>query len=180
MDVWLSVLRNVFEWRQSFDERAQRETQFLLAMAPLLSNPVAESRLHSVERRVLEEKDRCQLRQSLVVVVTLAKLYESPDGVDGGAAGGVLGFKPNYLPKDAYNALADLRQLELSGGMRGVSDSFALLTGDRSLALLWCGINVQSAAPGGNGITLSVKPVMDLFPRLARDRSQELIRTALS
>lgn len=171
------TIRRLYEWRRSFDDRAASEARFLRSVAPFLADPVAVSRLEAVERQVLQEARACGLRTSLVVVTALARLYESPDEIGGNAAVRVLKLH-DCLKEDsdeaAYNAIADLRQIELFACTLAFPGRFALLTGDQHLAMLWCGLGVQEVQVGRKAhFTLS--PARELFPRLGAQRHRELL-----
>lgn len=159
-----AVLRSLHELRVSFDARAAREVQFLRSVAPFLSHPVATTRLAEIERRVVDAAMASGVRESLVFLVALAKLYESPDGVGGGAAQGVLKLTDPYPEEKAYNALSDLRQMEFAGGSQLLPGTPALLTADLSLALLWCGLRI-TAQVGATDLRCTWSPLSELFPR---------------
>lgn len=164
------ALSRVHSWRTSFDARAASEMGFLQAVAPLLRDPTAASRLQSVEGAVLGEARARRLGRCFVVLTALAVLYESPGGADGGAARAVLKPSDPYTEAAAYNALADLRQLELIAASRGMPEPASLLTADQRLALLWCGFGVQGVQVGANETRFSLSPDPALFPRLPTER----------
>lgn len=172
------AIHRLYELRRSFDDRAASEACFLRFIAPLLADPVAASRLEHVESEILKEARACGVRTSSFVVVTaLARLYESPDGLGGNAAARVLKLN-DCLKEDsdkaAYNALADLRQLELLACSLGFPGRFSLLTGDQNLAMLWCGLGVQEAQAKRKA-HFRLNPVRELFPRLPAQRHSELL-----
>ena len=164
------ALRQQHSWRQSFDKRAKPEAHFLRTVAPFLSNTVATRQLEEVERKILGVANSCGLTRSCVVLAALARLYASPDGTDYGVAQKLLKLTHSYSEEAAYNALADLRQLELLAGSQGFSTPVALLTGDKALALFWCGLGVQSVQVGATRARFNLSPVAELFPRVPAER----------
>jgi len=170
------VLSRLHAWRTSFDARARSEGGFLQAVAPLLKDPMAASRLEAVEEAILGEAQARGLERCFVVLTALAVLYESPGGADGGAARAVLKPSDPYTEADAYNALADLRQLELLAASRGMPQSVALLTADQRLALLWCGLRVQDVQVGATMTHIRLNPDAALFPRLPPERRGTLFK----
>lgn len=170
------VLSRLHAWRTSFDARAESEGSFLLAVAPLLKDATTASRLETVEEAVLGEAHARGLETCFVVLTALAVLYEAPGGADGGAARAVLKPTGSYSEADAYNALADLRQLELLAASRGVPQFVALLTADQRLALLWCGLGVQDVQVEANNTRFRLNPDPALFPRLPPERRSILFK----
>ena len=163
-------LRRLYEFRRSFDRRQGSESRFLVNAAPLLANRAAKSALDGKRSEVRKLASNCGLDgSSLVVIAALATLYESPS-----ATGNLLKFKPGYSEADAYNAIADLRQLELFAGSLASPQSFTLLSNDASLALFWCGLRVEHVELGAS-TQISFSPHPDLFPRLPMEQLDSLL-----
>ena len=99
-----------------------------------------------------------------------------PGGADGGAARAVLKPADSYSEADAYNALADLRQLEVLAASRGMLQSVALLTADQRLALLWCGLGVQNVQVGVRNTRVRLNPDPALFARLPAEQRSILFK----
>lgn len=158
-------LRRLHAWRVSLDEEAERETKFLCAIAPLLADRVPTHRLEQIGRKIRESARNDGIGNSLAVLTALAVLYESETDEDGGSARGVLHPKKHYSRGDAYNAISDLRQLTLTAASSLLPGSIALLTGDRALALLWCGLRPTAKTVAGR-INVYLSPVQEFFPRL--------------
>lgn len=162
-------------WRTSFDRRAERETLFLLEVAPLLVQMPAQSQLQAVESKVVQAASKHGLSaMSLVVITSLAVLYsenKGKDGEDGGAGRRLLKPSASFREQDAYNALADLRQLELLAMGRALPTDVVLLTGDIGLALLWCGLG-HKATSGSGKMSFSLSG--SLFPKLPGEHLRRL------
>lgn len=158
-------LRQLHAWRLEFDVRAEKETRFFRAVAPLLAKKIEDEQLSDVENRVLELCDLHGLRrESVALLAVLAKVYE-------GEAHRLIGklllkFNSSYSDGDAYNALADLRQVELMAAAANMPGRYALLTQDRGLTALWSGMRPRSAAVGQDRMRVHFSPDPALFPRL--------------
>ena len=109
-------------------------------------------------------------RLGFPLVAALSCIYEGDKSIS--PARKVLKPSPRYGKEEAYNALADLRHLELKlAGATAVHDGeFALCTSDIGLALFWCGLPCALKA---DGKTFSSSLTPDLFPRLGE---QDLVR----
>lgn len=147
-------------------DRTEEQAEFLLAVAPLVEHKVAKGGERPVLEAVLLAAQRHGLQPfSLPVVVTLSALYDAPHAPDVGRA--VL--KPAKLksPGDAYNALADLRNLQLASlaQVMFAQRRFAYCTNDIGVARLWCASNLRAEVEG-NAATHTVTLSAELLPRL--------------
>ncbi len=167
-------LRRIHAWRRSFDERAVSEGRFLRTVAPLLDRTIAARFLEQTESEVLRAAESCALKKGFVFLAALAKLYEAPGGSDWGTAQKLLKLSVPYSANAAYNALADLRQLELLASSQGLATPISLITGDKALALFWCGLNIQSVQIGKESTRFDMNPEADLFPRMPTERRAQL------
>jgi hypothetical protein len=162
-------LETMHRHHTTFAARATREATFLRDVAQRLANPVKRARLAREEQAVLAAADRAQLRRGSAVVLTaLAKLYE---GETDRPAGNMLKLAAiaragSDWDSEAYNAVSDVRQLEHMATAATMPHQFALLTGDKGLSQVWCGLRPQGR-PDGQG-TILIDFVLDpaLFPRL--------------
>lgn len=167
-------LRQLHAWRLEFDVRAEKEAKFLQAAAPLLATTVEDERLEQVESRVIELCDHHGVRRGSVVLLTvMAKLYE---GEAHRLIKRLLKFECAYSDGDAYNALADMRQLELMAAVNNMSGRFALLTQDQGFAALWCGLRPRVVRGSQVPNQINLDPSPDLFPRLDGDLARHLKR----
>ena len=160
-------------------ERQKREVEFLLATAPKVVDRVRTSQLLEIESQVFAAAKKLKLKaESLCVLAVLSCLYGKPDGSEFKAARGVIKPTKAYSPKNAYNAVSDLRALEFFLAALGMErEPFSLCTCDKALAAFWCGLNAHSAKWETNskfGFKISVNE--QLFPRLSPDELKELAK----
>jgi len=121
----------------------RRKTVFLKTVAPRLTASARKNRLADTCCWILAQADDAGVpRQSLAVVAALSAAL-CPQSIN--PAKKLLKPSTNYKDKNAYNALCDLRSLELFIGAKALfpDHPISLFTKDRSLALFWCGLNVH-------------------------------------
>jgi hypothetical protein len=161
----------------NLNRRAPAELEFLRQANLLLKNAVKAKALRAKEREILACAKALELQRGCFVVTTvLAKLYEATGGTDGAAPQGVLKFRERYGDADAYNALADIRQLEVIAGCWAGLPNPALITADQKLALLWAGLDVRSCRFNAQGVPdIQYRP-RRLFQRLTDDECAALIQ----
>jgi hypothetical protein len=110
-------------------------------------------------------------RAALKIGEALPKAVMFPHKED--ALQGVLG-----LLQDAFNALADLRALDLliAAGTDFPDKRVALLTEDRALALYWVGMQTHSHRRDGTSIHYAMNPHTAMFARLSDQEVQAVLR----
>lgn len=151
-------------------ESMVRKVQFLCQVAPMLQSPVSRRRRPLVWRQLLEVAHCCGLpRHTLVVLAALSIAC-----VNNGAGPAKRLIKPSakYSAQDAYNALADLRALELLCHLYALfpQENIMLCTGDKNLALFWAGMRASDFAYGSNGaMSYKLSPVDALLPHVTPD-----------
>ncbi len=131
-----------------------RHQAFLLRAASIMPGPVARRRRAACWQDILEAADADSVpRTSLVLLTVLCGLF-APNGI--GPARATLKFRAGYTVEDAYNALCDLRSLELFLNLLGVfpEQPANLCTGDRALALLWVGMGFEGVGRSNTGTTI--------------------------
>jgi hypothetical protein len=177
----LSFSQAQYQILHAVENRSAQETAFLLETVPLVIDRIPNERLEAVEAAILESASKHHVGpRSLVVMAVLSCLYEDLQGAKYSVGRHVLKPRQRYGQDDAYNALADLRNLELFIVSRGLPElgSFSLCTCDRALALLWCGLsarNVQASnSVMGCVIDFSVSLDHHLFPHLTEVNRQRL------
>lgn len=157
------------EMAVAFADRAQREARFLRSVATRVADPVGRQALRRTEDWILQEADRSGLKRlSAVVLVVLAKLYE---GETDRPAARLLKLYEIRSAGDgweqvAYNAVADVRQLELASAGATMPGPVGLVTGDRGLAQVWSGLRPTGDADGRGQVLFRFEPDPELFPRL--------------
>lgn len=162
---------------EAFDKRSARESQFLQKTVPLIVNRVSRNREQKVLSEILTAADSLDINgRSLISLLVLSCLYENIDGVPPSIGRKIIKPKPNYGEGDCYNAIADLRHIEIAMAVDSLfpEKAFSLCTCDKGIASLWC------AAPRGEVIKEGIIEVAfdtpsALFPRLDRNEISVLM-----
>lgn len=178
-----TALESMYKLHRLFVPRLQREQEFLLAIAGRLADTVAKRNLLATEQFILQAAANAGLRPLTFVVLTaLAKLYEGPDQRPAGKLlklSDLLAAGKGWR-RCAYNALADIRQMELLSGGRTMPDYVAALTGDVALALVWSGLRPTGVKGDDGKIHFGYRLDPVLFPRLAGSTDELLGRVRAS
>lgn len=158
-------------------EKNTLEISFLEKVSNSLINRVSDRNLKAKTKEILDIADSIKLnRNSLVLVLALACIYEKKDG-----SGLLIGrkiIKPSksYSIKDAYNTVSDLRAIEILIASKcfdfGLNVSF--LTSDIALAGFWCALGLKNYSLKNENPTFSIKLSSDLFPRVGAEESDQL------
>ena len=148
------------------DSRASLDCKqrFLHHIAPRTISPVAQRDVEARWKEIIETADLHSVpRQSLVVLAALSAVAV-PNGKS--PAKRMLKFRNGYTEADAYNALADLRAIELFIGCHCLfpEEPMQLCTGDKDMALLWSGLQASNFRRSGRGFSYDMAPVEGLFP----------------
>jgi hypothetical protein len=140
-----------------------RKQQFLMGIAPSLAAPVSEKTMRRRWAEVLNAADDCAVsRKSLLVLAALSSVVV----LNGGSpAKKLLKFRPNYSEEDAYNALVDLRSLEVLIHMFALFPNHPslLCTADKNLALFWTGIRASNFERTDKGVSVNFSLVDELL-----------------
>lgn len=161
-----------------FTERQKKETEFLLYAVPLITVRASTSRLKEYQKKLVNKAKELGLNdRSLVVLATFSCLFDRRDGSGYQVGRRILKPHRNYTDEDAYNALSDLRSVELTICSRAVMrESLTLCTRDRALAAFWCLINPQAVTVENGKFTYSLSFAEDLFPRLSHEELGNFVR----
>jgi hypothetical protein len=162
---------------QAMHANTPREIEFLCEICPLLAVPISDARLHCVANHILETAKRLGVNgQALAVLVSLSCLLQNPRSGTWSIGQKVLKPKQRYAPADAYNAISDLRHIELAAvGHAGVTqDQFALCTCDRAVAALWCALAMRDFTETATGPEFTIDYSPELFPRLTESGIREI------
>lgn len=150
------------------DTRASmaRKQEFLMRLAPKLHAPTSAKRKELLWDDVLETARECGVVKSSLVVFAALSAISVPNGRS--PAKRLLKFTCDYSIEDAYNALADLRSLEMLMCLFALfpEQQLMLCTGDKDLALLWAGIRASNFVWSGNHASSSLSPVESLLPNM--------------
>lgn len=165
------VLGLLDESRPGFD----RKQKFLLRIAAGLAAPVGKKHMQVRWNDVLHAADDCGVARGSLVVLAALSSAVVPNGRS--PAKGLLKFKPGYSEADAYNALADLRSIELLIHLFALFPDVPtfLCTADRNLALFWTGIGASNFARHGAGVSFDLSPVEQLLPKSYEDEWRSAI-----
>ena len=152
------------------------ECELLVETCPVyLANPIARDHRAAACQEILvlaAEKGISAL--SLVMLCIMSSLYRSQDAGAYSIGHELLKPKSKYAEANAYNALSDLRHLEISALATGIFvDPPALVTEDTALAALWTVLRPRGIISGENtDILLEVPP--ELFNTLDARSSEGL------
>lgn len=167
--------RAAYAQLEAFDERNEREIQFLQAACPLIVQRVPRNMEAAVAEEIIRLIDQYELeRASLVSLAVLSCLYEDVHGCPPAVGRQILKPKTAYSEAEAFNALSDLRHIELAVAGQAVfkQEPFSLCTCDRPMALLWSALSARAEALPNSAIELTLDLTKDLFSRL---NEQELL-----
>ncbi len=142
----------------------EKKLRFLMRLAPYLRTSVSDKDMRKRRDQALTIGDECGVpRRSLVMLAALSSIV-----VSGGRspAKKLLKFGPEYSEQDAYNALCDLRSLDLFIELlaRFPDQPAQLCTRDRPLALFWTGIGASNFENSGDSTSYDLSPVSEIFP----------------
>ncbi|MCC6653001.1 MAG: hypothetical protein IT348_17740 [Candidatus Eisenbacteria bacterium] len=163
--------------------RIPAETNFLLQAEPLIREPRGTRERPQVQRQILTLAAQCNLRHgSLALAAVISSLYDTGAPASGR---GIIKPRAGYDSGDAYNALSDLRMLELAAvaGIWGTSskqliDPHILLTRDRAVAEMWCTLRPRCVRCDESGAQITCDLDPRGFPNYPENELEEL-RVAL-
>lgn len=148
------------------DSRAglMRKQALLRHLAPMLASPSPQRDLEARWKVVLDAADAHQVPRASLCVLALLSTLVNPTGRC--AAKRLFKFYVGYRNEDAYNALCDLRALELLLYLFALfpSEDTQLCTADRDLAMFWAGVCASSIKWTGKGIQCSLTPHRSILP----------------
>lgn len=146
----------------------QREQALLVEVARTMSGPTPRKKVVEKINRVFELADKHNVRRSASCVFAIISSISVENGRS--PATKLLKFNIQYTEKHAYNVLCDLRALDilLQGVGRFPDESILFCTADRSLALLWCGMQTLSSVNSDDHVVVSFDPIEQLLPSEAK------------
>lgn len=164
--------RAAYAQLEAFDSRNEREVKFLQATCPLIAQRVTRRAEAEVAEAIVQTADTYQVsRASFAVLAALSCLYEDLHGTPPAVGRQILKPKAVYSEADAFNALSDLRHIELAAAGQAYfkHEAFSLCTCDRALALLWSALSVRGDPAVSGSIEFTFDLTADLFSRLSED-----------
>ena len=164
---------------EAFDARYEKEARFLQAICPIITQRASRRSEKELVANIFEMVGKCDLsRASIVVLAALSCVYEDMHGSPVSIGRGLL--KPNkiYTEADAFNAISDVRHMELAATNQGFfgGRAFSLCTCDRSLALMWSALSLREMSPSGQEMSFTFDITNELFSRLDEKGLAELKR----
>lgn len=153
-----------------------REIGFFCEISRFLVAPTSDTKLDSVRNRILDAAATHKVdRQSLSVLIALSCLFENPQSSIKSIGRRILKPSQTFDVGDAYNAICDIRHIELAAtGHAWVTEGFALCTSDRAVASLWCALGIRDVIATATGTEYTFDFSPELFPRLQDTAIREI------
>lgn len=143
-----------------------RKQHFLVEAAPLVAPSIGRATRVVVWRELFALAQHHGVKRASILMLTLLSATAAKQNMNPAKA--LLKPKKNYTDKDAYNALSDLRALDLL--IAAAADfpnlRVVLLTLDRALSLLWTGLQTHSYRRDGMSIHYEINAHRGLFSGL--------------
>lgn len=169
--------RAAYALLEAFDRRNERETEFLLRTCTLVAERAPKRKVQEILRAIISTADQFSVvRTTPVVLAVLSCLFEDIHGDLPLIGRRVIKPKKAYTVSDAFNAISDLRHIELAAvGQTYFQDAaFALCTRDRPVALLWSALSLRGEFKTRDAVEFTFELTRDLFPRLTEAEIIEL------
>ena len=146
-------------------DTAQNTIDFLMDVALLLRHDVRRDRLQSVLIQIAEAARRRGVLLLSLPVLTAFSAASLTGRMNPGRKALKFTVQP-YTRNDAYNAMSDLRSLQVYGIALAMfpSDRPTLVTGDKDLALVWVGSHLTNFRLVGNQFAYEVDPLPEFLP----------------
>lgn len=147
---------------------------FLIKAVPRVAAPVARNRVESVWNEIVGIAHDHGVPLTSLAVICVLSAASSRNGT--GPAKRLLKARSNYSTADAYNALCDLRSLDLliTVAAKFPAERAQICTADRDLALFWCSLDLCNVRAEAGEITYEITPHPALFSSTALDRLNEI------
>lgn len=166
-DILIGIVRDT-------QAKMTKERSFLMELAPKLHSPTSATKKEECWNQIfVAAKKHGISRRSLVVVAALSAI-SIPNGKS--PAKRVLKLVKNFTDKCAYNALADLRALEIFIGLIAAfpDQPLMLCTKDRNLALFWVGMNISDIELKDGTVGFELSNVDELLPHMTPSQRNSL------
>ena len=151
-----------------------KKRAFLLELAPLLAPAIGAKKRGQLWEAVLLAAKRHGVPANSLVVIAALSAVMNPMNANPGKR--LLKFAPNYSDGDAYNALSDIRALELLMALFSLfpTQPLMLCTSDKNMALFWAGLRASNFHIADGKIHYSLDPETDLLPGLNADQRMQI------
>jgi len=157
-------LKGIIGIGQDTHDSMMRKQRFLMKLAPKTHAPVAASKQEALWSEIATTANDCGVPTASLVVLAVLSTIVVPNGRS--PAKRLLKLKANYTEQDAYNALADLRSLEVLMCLFAIypQNELMLCTGDRDLALFWAAVRASNFRWTDGHASFDLSPVEELLP----------------
>lgn len=151
---------------QDTETGMERKQEFLMRMAPKLQAPTSATKKQQLWEESLTLASDCGVPINSLVVLAVLSSISAPMG--NSPAKRLLKPSATYSAEDAYNALADLRSLEILMCLFALfpEQRIMLCTGDKNLALFWAGIRASKFEWVGKAASFTLSPVEAFLPNV--------------
>lgn len=166
-----------YEQLAALAARGGRDAVFLMAVMPLILHRVARKSEARIRDQILELALKHKVVLSAPVsLAVFSCLFDDVHGSVPSIGRRLLKPKENYSLEDAYNAVSDIRHVELAAlsGAVVADGQFALCTADRALAEFWTALSVRSESTSDGLLQLHYSVSTELMPRLQHSEINEL------
>lgn len=171
-------LDSIYKLLTRFQSRSKDETTFLINVCSLLADKIAVGNEFPIlEKIVLAAKSTNVHPISLPFLAALSCLYEDNTGESFSIGRKLLKPKKCYTKQTAYNAISDVRHMEIAAVGQGYieSNAFHLVTCDKALAAFWCAtLPIWEKDQNGN-FEISYHLDKALMPRLSQEEFERTI-----
>lgn len=149
----------------------ERKQTFLMRMAPKLQAPTSAIKKAQLWDEALTVAQACGIARNSLVILAVLSSISVPMG--NSPAKRLLKPSADYSAEAAYNALADLRSLEILMCLFALfpDQRIMLCTGDKNLALFWAGMRASRFTWAGNAASFTLSPVEALLPDVSAARA---------
>lgn len=158
--------RTAYAQLEAFDGRNEREIRFLQETCPLVSQRNSRRLEAEVTEAIVRIADKYEVgRTSLATLAVLSCLYEDVHGTPPSIGREVLKPKAVYTEADAFNAISDIRHIEMAAAGQSYfkQEAFALCTRDRPLTLLWSALSMRGESQSNGALEFTFELSTDLF-----------------
>lgn len=161
-----SGLHGVIGIVQNTHASMARKQDFLMRLAPKLQAPTSARKKAPLWDEVLLTAQHCGITKNSLVVLAVLSSISVPMGKS--PAKRLLKLTNDYSMEDSYNALADLRSLEILICLLALfpDQRLMLVTEDKDLALLWTGMRASGFTWTGKHASFELSPIEALLPNM--------------
>jgi hypothetical protein len=138
-------LKSFYEFLLQFEDKVGAESAFLIAASPILTDPTAKGKEKPKLDALIKLAQEHRIEPfSLVFIAVISCLYEDNKGAKFSIGRKLLKFGATYSPEMAFNALSDIRHIEMTAQVQIMFQSegiYSLATCDKALAAFWCALS---------------------------------------